>query len=240
MIIMYYQKHISSPRIARCRRTIIVLAVLFIILSINAGIRSVVEGAVTTQARMVFNESLNNAINSSAGRYGDSYQFVILTRTSDGAVASLQTNSDEVNRFRAELGIELAENLEQYQYTGIKIPLGNLTGIDILFGRGPELELKLVQQGSILTDLSSSFSSAGINQTLHTVDCTASAKFYAMIPGYSIPVSLEANVMVSQSVIVGAVPDSYTNVNGDQNDTIGRIFDYGDPYGTDAEEHSEN
>jgi len=211
-----------------------VLSVIFLLISLNAAIRPLIETMLINQARTVFNNAVNTAIQRSIGDSPAAEQFVILTESIDGEITSIQTNSAAVNSFRSTLGSQLYKELSQYSEEKIKIPIGSLTGIDILTGRGPYINLKLLQKGSITTDIINTFSSAGINQTCHTIDCTVSAEFYAIIPGFRLPITLDTKVTIAQSVIVGAVPDSYTNVNGDQNDTIGRIFDYGDPYGEDT------
>ena len=230
---MYYRKHIPEPRLKRCRRTLTVLALLFIFLMINAGVHSLVDSMLTAQARIIFNDAVNSAVQR-AGESLETDDFVILTEDANGEITSVQTNSAAVNSYRAKLGELIGEELVQCNDEPVKIPIGSLTGIDILTGCGPGVSIRLVQKGSITADLVSSFSSAGINQTCHTINCIVEAEFYAVIPGFRTPVKLDTSVLIAQSVIVGAVPDSYTNVNGDQSDTIGRIFDYGDPYGDDV------
>lgn len=227
---MYYTKHISNPRLKRCRRTIIFLLILFLMLAVDAALHSLINGMLTIQAKQLFNDAINTAIQRAADEL-EPECFVILTENENGEIASIQTDSAAVNSYRAKLSEFIALELDQMEREPIEVPLGTLTGIDFLIGRGPAVKLKLTQVGSITTELKNSFCSAGINQTCHTIDCIVSAEFYAVILGTRTTVSLDTDVAIAQSVIVGNVPDSYTNVNGDQSDTIGRIFDYGDPYG---------
>ncbi len=227
---MYYTKHLTDKRVKRCRRTVVAVTLLLTFLAINAGLRPIIETMLINQARAHFNTIVNRAVERTVCDIScDSY--IILTENAEGAVTSAQADTEAINLFRARLGQTLAEELGRLETDPICVPLGTLTGIDILTGRGPEIRLRLVQSGSVTTEIVSAFASSGINQTCHTIDCIVEGQFYAVIPGFSAPVTLQAGVVVAQSVIVGDVPDSYTVVNGDQSDTIGRIFDYGDPYG---------
>jgi len=234
VIILYYRKHRSEPHVRSVRWLLLGVLVVGVIITINALVHPIVENMLVNQSRIAFNDAVNRAVNNTIGEEMSASDFVMLTSDDSGRITSIQTNSLAVNDFRASLGTELAKELNGYSNGMIEIPIGTLSGIDFLMGCGPTVKLRLIQKGSITTDLISSFTSAGINQTCHTVNCVIDAEYYAIIPGIRIPVSLSSNVMIAQSIIVGEIPDSFTNVNGDQNDTIGRIFDYGDPYGEDV------
>ena len=213
---------------------LLVILILLSFLALNAALHPIVESMLTAQARSIFTEAVNQAILDAAGDNISYNSFVELTTGEDGAVSSIQTDSMAVNKFKAYASQAVANRLEEINKKDISVPVGTLTGIELFTGRGPDVKLRLVQKGSITADLSSSFSEAGINQTCHAINCDVSAQFYAVIPGFKIPVDLNTTVVIAQSVIVGDVPDSYTYVVGDQSDTIGRIFDYGDPYGADV------
>lgn len=230
---MYYQKHISGRRVIRCRRTLFILLILLSLLALNTALRPIVESMLTAQARRVFTEAVNSALLDVSSENISCDTFVTLSTDDSGRISSIQTNSMAVNRFKSSASQSIARELEEIKKEDIRVPLGTLTGIDAFTGRGPDVKLRLVQNGSITADLSSSFSEAGINQTCHAINCDVEAEFYAVIPGFKIPIELSTSVIIAQSVIVGEVPDSYTYVIGDQSDTIGRIFDYGDPYGAD-------
>lgn len=233
---MYYTKHLPDKKVRRCRRSVIILTVVLTFFAINAGLHPIIEGMLIIQARMHFNAMVNRAVERVISEGGAAGGFVLLTEAEDGMVTSVQTDTAAINAFRARLGQALSEELDMLDEEPVLVSIGTLTGIDLLTGRGPDVKLRLVQNGSIITELVSSFTASGINQTCHTISCIVDAQFYAVIPGFRTPVSMQADIIVAQSVIVGNVPDSYTSVYGDQSDTIGRIFDYGDPYGEDVSE----
>lgn len=233
---MYYQKHVTTRRIKRCRRGLIVLAVVISFFTLNAALYPIVESMLQVQAERIFTQAVNEAVLAVADGSMAADSFVELKTGDNGEVSSVQTDSAAVNRFRAEVSRAVAERLNEIEHEDLKVPIGSLLGGELFTGRGPAVKLRLVQKGSITADISGAFYEAGINQTCHQINCDVSARLVAIIPGVSVPVELNTTVMVAQSVIVGEVPDSYTYVIGDKSDTVGRIFDYGDPYGEDVEQ----
>ena len=237
---MYYQKHKKRTRRPHRRRVIsrkylLIAAAMLMVMALTViavRVRPLLEGVVRTQASNHFSGAVNDAVLQSMSQLGNGdAQLVSLSMNESGAIAGIETDAVAVNELKSLVGREVIAQLGEYEEHPIKIPIGTLTGIDLLTGTGPEVELRLRLAGGVQTELQSSFESAGVNQTLHTIECVVKAEVYAIMPGYRKAVTLETNVMVAQSVIVGETPDSFTYVYGDQNDTIGRIFDYGDPYG---------
>ena len=60
----------------------------------------------------------------------------------------------------------------------------------------------------------SHFSQAGINQTLHTVTMTVSIDVTVLVLGESSSFTMESEVLVAQTVIVGDVPDTFLQTGG--------------------------
>ncbi|MBQ9994265.1 MAG: sporulation protein YunB [Clostridia bacterium] len=246
---MYYRKHERTGGIrrggfarglhrGRARRWIALLMavamVLFIIIDLR--VRPVMNSMIQQQVRMIFTAAVNGAVADVLREQELSYdEFVTLSTSSDGSVTSVQTDSAAVNSFRAQVSSAVAERMQRYNACPAEISLGSLTGINMLVGRGPKLKLRLELGSSVTADISGSFTEAGINQTLHSINCVVSGEVFAAIPGLSSPVAISTEVMIAQSVIVGETPESFTYVYGDKSDDIGRVFDYGDPYGEDIQ-----
>ncbi len=63
------------------------------------------------------------------------------------------------------------------------------------------------RSGSVVTDLKSEFTSAGINQTKHQILMTVKGYQVLMAPGINTTVEVETTVAVAETVIVGQVPE---------------------------------
>lgn len=207
------------------------LLLLALFLLLDSQLRPLVETMLVSQARAAFTEAVNAAVLDTSD---DAAGFVSLGSGRDGGVVSVSTDTAQINGYKAAVSAAVTERLDNMRSEPIRVPVGSLTGIEMLTGRGPCVRLRLIEKGSVTADIRSSFTAAGINQTCHRIICVVNADYYAVIPGFRTPVSLEATVVIAESIIVGDVPESFTYVNGDSSDTVGRIFDYGDPYGSDV------
>ena len=73
--------------------------------------------------------------------------------------------------------------------------------------------MKIELYGSVNAELKSSFEDAGINQTRHRIICNVKVGVSAIIPGCSSYTEVENSFTVSETVLLGEVPDSFTQVN---------------------------
>ena len=82
--------------------------------------------------------------------------------------------------------------------------------------------------GNVQSEISSEFESCGINQSIHRIVLRLDVTIGAFIPGYSIGCDVDYDYILSETVIVGNVPQAYTNVIADSAQTaIDDINDYG-------------
>ena len=49
----------------------------------------------------------------------------------------------------------------------------------------------------------------------------------SLLPGYRISSQAQSNIILAETIIVGLVPDAYTEVYGVTDDLVGMIQDYG-------------
>ena len=105
----------------------------------------------------------------------------------------------------AELG--LSENQQ------IEIPIGAAQGIRFLAGAGPRIPIQIVPVGAVNTQFTTEFEAAGINQTRHKISMILSTTVRLVIPSGSKRVDVISTVPIAETIIVGAVPDSFVDVN---------------------------
>ena len=92
----------------------------------------------------------------------------------------------------------------------LDIPLGSITGLDLLSGVGPGVPVHILSVSSVSADFRSELQSAGINQTLHRMllDVTVSTRL--LLPGYRAEVPIYVPICIAESVIVGKIPHYWT------------------------------
>ncbi len=103
--------------------------------------------------------------------------------------------------------------LDEMGQTGIDVALGTFTGLPFLSGIGPKINLKLTPIGAMTATFESSFSSVGINQTIHSLYIRLYASVSLILPAYTTTIDSVTEVLVVESIIVGEIPEIYFGSN---------------------------
>ncbi len=137
---------------------------------------------------------------------------VTLTFDPNGNVAALTADQRKINTVRALLSDAVNDGIDSLSGEYVGISAGTLTGISMLYGTGHTLNFRIEPKGSAKTRLTSSFRSAGINQTVHSIILEVNAQLSPMMPGFSETVDISYDILLSESVIVGTVPETYSYI----------------------------
>ena len=168
------------------------------------------ENAVTLAISRVVAEKLR------AGEL-DYDRLIRLEKDESGAVTAAYANMGEISLIRSEIVRAVVSELLDRDRVELRLPLGNLLGISLLSGSGPGLRLRILAVESIQADLSSRFTAAGINQTLHQIRVEMQVSVRVLVPGGFTSGTVSARLPVAETLIVGRVPDSYTYFEGSEN-----------------------
>ena len=218
---MRYQRHKFDKTMAKRRIKVVIFVAVILFAVINVRVRPVLKEMTAVEAGYITNIAVNAAAEGVLSREDISYDdFITLNTLEDGTVSSMTSDIHEMNKFKTEISKEIQNKLADYCEREVSVPLGTLTGIDLLSGRGPRIKMKIELYGSVNTNLKSSFEDAGINQTRHRIICDVNVGVSAIIPGCSSYTDVESSFTVSETVLLGDVPSSYTNV-----DTSSGFFD---------------
>lgn len=225
----------AAKRIRSSREKKRILLRWFWLLSIIVGLfflldwkmRPIIKKSSLYQAKNVATRAINDAVNTELEKLGVKYSsFVTLTKNSQGDIAAIETDTVTANRVNAALMDAVMERLNDPQQQKIRLPVGTLFGGAFLSGHGPEIEFRVVPEGYVESELKSSFQTAGINQTLHQIVFEIKVTVTAIIPGYTQTTDVTSSFQVAQTVIVGDVPESFTEVTDGQSSTLSKLNDY--------------
>ena len=121
---------------------------LLVIAVLESRLRPIVETVARTQAQNVISRVVEQAVlEDLARREMDYSDFVTIQRGENGAITALTTNMAQLNLLRTQLSARLLEELEQIDVSQIQIPLGSLIDLDVLWGRGPSMQVHAMQVG---------------------------------------------------------------------------------------------
>lgn len=183
---------------------IVIFTILFTIF-VNPVIMDTVEIRSKALATRAMNSSIADVVMNSIV-YDD---LVNIISDEFGNISMIQANSLEINNLSKDLAQTCENRIEEFGKSGISIPLGTFTGIPILVGIGPRINVKMTPVGSVVCKFKSQFENAGINQTVHKIYVNIIANVGVVMPLSSRNFTAEQQVLISESVIVGQVPEVY-------------------------------
>lgn len=209
-------------------RALALLILLGTFIGLDLGIRPMVKASAASQTQIAVNRMIQRAVLEVLEEDGLRYQsFVSLQQNLNGETTALTTDTVLINRLQGELLEKILQTLQQYREVKLELPLGSLSGVQFLAGRGPLVTLRLHPVGLVKTKIINQFDEAGINQTRHRIQLQVTVDMLSLLPGYRISSQAQSNIILAETIIVGLVPDAYTEVYGGTDDLVGMIQDYG-------------
>ena len=118
-----------------------------------------------------------------------------------------------LNKLSSEIAIRCNERLEELGAKGIEVPLGWMTDKSVYYNLGPKITIEMEPLGNIESSYESVFESAGINQTRHKIYLNVKAKIKIIIPMYTKELEVDAQIPLSETIIVGEIPDAAIQLN---------------------------
>ena len=221
MIRKRYKKTYSKKRriLLSVFCVIMLFAILFMLLSAN--MRPAMSALATARIKSIAAEAMNNAILDSMD---DSSKYADLVESYENGdrVYMLNANTRNLNILAADCADKALELISSMGEQGISVPLGTITGIAFFSGKGPALKVYFTPVGSVQSAFNSKFVSSGINQTLYKVNLELTASVKLVMPGVAETIKVSAQAAIAESIIVGDVPQVYTNVT-DEEDMLNLI-----------------
>ena len=189
--------------------TCIVMFVLVIILLLKNGINTIIADTIELKSKALATKAMNSAI-ADVVINSIVYEDLVNIITDElGNISMIQANALEINNLSKDLAQTTEIKIEEYGRSGVSIPIGSFTGIPLFVGRGPKLKLKVNPIGAVNCSFLSQFESAGINQTNHKIYLKISADVGVVLPLLSTKYNTTRQVLISESIIVGQVPEVY-------------------------------
>ncbi|MEG2814367.1 MAG: sporulation protein YunB, partial [Oscillospiraceae bacterium] len=132
----------------------------------------------------------------------------------------------EINKIKSMLTYEVTNEINTIYEKKFYISIGTLLGNNIFSGKGKKIGFSIEPTGFLESDIKSEFSQAGINQTKHNIVLNLKLNVTTIVPFKSACTTVSTNMIIAETVIVGEVPQYYTNVEGANEKTIADINDY--------------
>ena len=204
-------------RIRRLLRLLLVLlaAVFLAFLMLRSRYRDVIRDLAETQVKNTTSDLTNDAIAKQIADGVIQYdRIVYFEKDLDGRITALKTNMSEVNRLKTDILNLINDEILALDTSDIGIPLGSLFLPELFSGKGPAIPVRILSIRNSDATFSSKFSQAGINQTLHQLTMIVSVDVAVLVLGQTSSFTVNSEVVVAETVIVGDVPSTFLQTGG--------------------------
>ncbi len=172
-----------------------------------------IKSIAVVQAQSYAAVAAGKSIPSILQETGSSYSSLVdIMRDDEGNIISIQTNALQLNLLKSKINASVASALSGLSSKELGVPLGSLTGLALLNGRGPKISAIVSITGSAQTSFEDSFEAAGINQTRHRIYLKTTVTMLIVMPNSTIPASYTYTNLAAETVIIGKVPEFYAGI----------------------------
>lgn len=199
------------------------VAAALIVVRMRPMVTRLTESRTTNRVNRIVADAVSEAVQS--GQV-DCSGLITFEKDSSGKVTALRSNMSEFNRLQSLISDTVLDRLSEMTASDLSIPLGTLTGSNLLAGRGPYIRVRTQSIGSATAKLRNALTAAGINQTKHQVLLDVEVYVTVLLPGFVTSVQVNNELCVAETVIVGNVPETYTYFST----TEDKVEDYADEY----------
>lgn len=189
---------------------IMTAAALFLI--IDWQIRPMIRATAVYHASIYATNLMNEAVEQELAKV-QGIQLVQISQNEKTNITSVTLDMLRINQIKTGITEQILIELSSEETEIVEVPLGTLLGSEIFSGRGPLIPITLSPMGLANIQTKSNMRQAGINQVLHEVVLSVEVEVSAILPGYSADASAQSDYLIAQTVIVGNVPDRYSEAS---------------------------
>ena len=200
----------------RCIFALFLALLLLLAVLADLKIRPLVKSAACERAKIEVNQIINDTVSDLIKAEEITYNNIITVVFDDSNnVKTIESDVLKLNRFKADVEAAIIQNVKDYDHGNVDIRIGTLLGSDYFAGRGPQLRFQFDLATTVESTFRDQFIDAGINQTKHQLMLQVTTGITVLLPWYNTDCELVSQVLIAETIIVGNVPDSYTQITLD-------------------------
>ena len=193
-----------------------VLGVAVAFLVFRSRFRDVIQDLAQTQVKNTTSDLTNDAIAKQIADGVIQYdRIVYFEKDLDGRITALKTNIGEINRLKTDILNIINDEILALDTSDIGIPLGSVFLPELFSGKGITIPIRILAIRNSDASFSSSFTQAGINQTLHQLTMEVCVDVTVLVLGQTSSFNVKSEVVIAQTIIVGEVPSTFLNTGSE-------------------------
>ena len=208
----------NNSRRFKTRYRLLIFFAVIIIFSVvvlkysESRLRPIIVSMAETHAKSIGSKVVSEAITEEIEVNNISYDDLIsFEKDENGKIAALKTNIIMINRLKSRLSVVILDKLSNMNDINLYIPIGNIINGEFFSGRGPKIEIIVLPVGSVTTNITNVFTSAGINQTRHQIMLEVNVTVSIIMPFSVESTDISTSMAIAETIIVGDVPKFFSN-----------------------------
>lgn len=198
------------------RRILLVFFVCLVLIAFfrikyRSQIRRLAETQVINTTSDLINDAIDMQMESGDIQYD---RIVFFEKDLNGKITALKTNMSEVNRLKTAILNLINDEILALDTSKLGIPIGSLLLPELLGGRGPNIPVEILSIRNSDASFYSSFSEAGINQTLQQLSMEIRVDVAVLVLGQTSTFPVSSQVVIAETIIVGQVPETFFQTGG--------------------------
>ncbi len=178
------------------------------LVALDRQLSPVVEQVADNRVRLQINEIVNSAVEQAARQI--TYQDLIqVEKDAQDNVTLLHQNTAAINGLITDITLAVNNGLDNLAAEGVQIPLGLLSGVTMFASLGPSLQVDIQPVGSVTVEIKDDFTSVGLNQSRHTLSLASTVSVSLLLPFRQQLVEVNNTFPLTDSIIVGPLPETY-------------------------------
>lgn len=211
-------KLINLKRIREIKSFKIILLIAFFSIVIVLAIflkssypvfKATCETAASSKGVSIINDEVNAVMKDYS--YDD---LINIEKDTQGKISLIKADVIKLNEIVTKIVSNIQEEFDKIPRITVFINMGSVSGISMLKNFDPKFDIELESSGRISSNVKTEFTSVGINQTQHKIYLQIDSRVGILTPFATFGKDIKTDVLLTEAVIVGEVPDSYYNLDG--------------------------
>ncbi|MDW5298998.1 MAG: sporulation protein YunB [Sedimentibacter sp.] len=178
---------------------------------VEVNIKPTLVSICEVKAKVIATQIINDTVREELNKNTLKEQILIPNYDKEGRVNMIRTDAMAMNTISSNIAKNVQQKIVNLENQFFSVPLFTALDNQLLASKGPELKFTILHQGSVLVDFVTEFAESGINQTRYKIYITVDVDICVISPVNTSTTTVGNNVLIAEIVIVGDVPDSYTN-----------------------------
>ena len=188
--------------------SIIIILVIFLKSSYPV-FKATCETAASSKGVSIINDEVNAVMKDYS--YDD---LINIEKDTQGKISLIKADVIKLNEIVTKIVSNIQEEFDKIPRITVFINMGSVSGISMLKNFDPKFDIELESSGRISSNVKTEFTSVGINQTQHKIYLQIDSRVSILTPFSAFGNDIKTDVLLTEAVIVGEVPDSYYNLDG--------------------------